>query len=65
MYKFRKTVGKPKFSDQFSKIVICYKQKGYNIDVIKQHACLAVDQFAYLFNCMPVSRDSDSIMTPT
>ena len=42
MYNFRKNVGKPEFSDHFSKIVICYKGKGYNIDVIKQSACLAV-----------------------
>ena len=42
----------------FSKIVEFYKQKGYNIDVIKQSACLTVspfkvDYFAYLFNCRP------------
>ena len=44
MYKLIKIVGKPEFSDQFSKIVICYKRKGYNIDVIKQSACLALTQ---------------------
>ena len=42
-YKFRKIVGKPEFSDHFSKIVICYKRKGYNIDVMKQSACLAIN----------------------
>ena len=50
--KFRKNVGKPEFSDHFSKIVI------------KQSACLAVkpirvDHFAYLFDCTPVGRASD------
>ena len=55
------------FSDQFSKIVICYKWKGYNTDVIKQSACLVVDpimvdHFAYPFNCMLVGRGSDSMM---
>ena len=60
VYKFRKIVGKLEFSDQFSKIVICYKRKGYTINVIKQSACSAinpitVDHFAYLFNCTPVS----------
>ena len=55
------------FSDQFSKIAICYKRKGYNIDAIKQSACLAVDHimvdhFAYLYNCSPVGRGSESII---
>ena len=27
------------FSDHFIKFVICYKRRGYNIDVIKQPAC--------------------------
>ena len=27
VYKFRKIVGKPEFSDHFSKIVTCYKRK--------------------------------------
>ena len=59
MYKFGKFARKPEFSDQFSNLVICYKQKGYNIDIIKQSAWLAVnpiivDHFAHLFNCTPV-----------
>ena len=67
---FRKFVGKAISSDHFSKIVIRYKQKGYNIDVIKQSACLLVnlvmvDYFACLFNCTPVGQDSDNMMAPT
>ena len=31
------------FSDQFSKIAICYNRKKFNIDIIKQTACLVVD----------------------
>ena len=46
MYKIRKNVSKPYLSDYFSEIVKCYKQKGYNIDVIKQSACLAVNLIA-------------------
>ena len=47
---------------------MCYKRNGYNIDVMKQAACLAVnpitvDHFAFLFNCTPVGRGSDSVMT--
>ena len=63
MHKIRKIVGKSRFSDHCSKIDICYKLTGYNIDVIKRSACLAVhlisvDHFAYLFNSTPVGRDS-------
>ena len=65
MYKFRKIVGKSEFSDDFSKIVICSKRKGYNIDVIKQSACLAGDHFAYAFNFAPVGRGLDAMMVPT
>ena len=51
-------------------MVKCYKRKGYNTDVIKQSVCLTdnpitVDYFAYLFNCTPVGRDSDSVMAQT
>ena len=61
MYKFRNNLGKRKFSDQFSKVDICYKEKGYNTGAIKQPACLAVvqitvDHFAYPFNNTPVGR---------
>ena len=43
---------------------------GYTIDVIKQFACLAVnpitvDHFAYLSDCTPMGRGSDSVMVPT
>ena len=48
----------------------CSVIKGYNIDVIKQSACLVVnpimvDQFAYLFNCMLVGRGSEPEMAPS
>ena len=63
--KLRKSVGKLKCSDQFSKIHMLL-----TFDVIKLSACLAVDPitveyFAFLFNCTPVNRDLDSIMAPT
>ena len=38
VYKLRKIV--PDFSYHFSKNAICYKRKGYNIDVKKQTVCL-------------------------
>ena len=71
MYKFKKKiVGRPEFSDHFSKIVMCYKRKDYTVDVIKQSACLAVNPitvelFAYLFNCTTVGQDLDFVMAPT
>ena len=67
VYKLRNIVGKFEFFYHFCKSVICYNRKRYNTDVIKQSACLAVnpitvDQFAYLFNCTPLGRGSDSVM---
>ena len=58
------------FSDQFRKIIMRYKRIGYNLNVMRQSACLVinpitVDGFAALFNCTPVDRASDSMMAPT
>ena len=41
-----------------------YKKIGYNIDVLRQTACLVVNpikvnRFAYLLNCTTVGRASD------
>ena len=58
------------FSAQFIKIISHYKKIGYNINVLQQTACLVVNpitvgNFAFLFNCTPVGRTSDSMMVPT
>ena len=51
--------------------MLCYYKKiGYNINVLQQTACLVVNpitvgNFAFLFNCTPVGRTSDSMMVPT
>ena len=63
VYKFRKKNGKNDFP-YFKKIIVCYKKIGYNIDVLRQTACLVVypikvNSFAYLFNCTTVGRASD------
>ena len=47
-----------------------YKKIGYNINVLQQTACLVVNpitvgNFAFLFNCTPVGRTSDSMMVLT
>ena len=38
--KFRKIIGKTDFSYHFKKIILRYKKIGYNIDVLRQTACL-------------------------
>ena len=70
VYKLKKIVGSNNFLAQFIKIISNYKKIGYNINVLKQTACLVVNpitvgNFAFLFNCTPVGRTSDSMMVPT
>ena len=64
VYKFRKIIGKNDFPYHFKKIIVRYKKIGYNINVMRQTACLVVNpikvnSFAYLFNCTTVGRTSD------
>ena len=68
--KFKKIRGMTDFSDQFRKIIMRYTLIGYNLNVMRQSACLVinpitVDGYATLFNCMPVDRASDSMMALT
>ena len=58
------------FPDQLRKIIMRYKRIGYNLNVMRQSACLVinpitVDGYAALFNCTLVDRSSDSMMAPT
>ena len=64
VYKFRKIIRKNDLPYHFKKIIVRYKKIGYNIDVLRQTACLVVypvkiNSFAYLFNCTTVGRASD------
>ena len=64
VYKFRKIIGKNDFPYHFKKMIVRYKQIGYNINVMLQTACLVVNpvkvnSFAYLFDCTTVGRTSD------
>ena len=64
VYKFRKIICKNDFPYHFKKIIIRYKKIGYNINVMRQIACLVVNpikfnSFAYLFDCTTVGRTSD------
>ena len=70
VYKFKRIVGKPNFSDQFKKIVKRYIRVGYNLDIIRQSACLVVNpitvySYGFLFNCTTVGRASDSMTALT
>ena len=63
-------MGRTDFSDKFKKIIIRYKRIGYDLNAMRQSACLVVNQimvdnFAALFNCTPVDRASDSMMDPS
>ena len=59
-----KIFGKNDFPYHFKKIIVRYEKIGYNINVMRQTACLVVHpvkviSFAYLFNCTTVGRFSD------
>ena len=64
-------IGKNDFSFQFRKIKKVTDVNGFNLNVMRQSACLVfnpiimVDNNAAFFNCTPVDRESDSMMAPT
>ena len=67
VYKFWKVIGKYDFPYHFKNIIVRYKKIGYNVDVLRQTACLVVNpikvnNFAYLFDCTTVGRASDWMM---
>ena len=60
------------FSGQLGKVIIPLRNKhiGYNINVMRQSACLVFDPimlygFTPLLNCTPVDRSLDYKMSPT
>ena len=68
VYKFRKIYTCNDFSTQFRKIILRYIKFGYNINVIRQTACIMVNlitlnNFASLFGCTPPDRQSTEITT--
>ena len=59
VYKFKRIVGKPNFSDQFKKIVKRYVRVGYNLDIMQKPACLVLNpitvySYEFLFTCTTV-----------
>ena len=70
VYKFKKLIERNDFSFQFRKIIARYRRIGYNLNVMRQSACLVfnpitVDNYAAFFNCTPVGRASHSMMDPS
>ena len=43
VYKFEKVRGKTDFSDQFRKIIMRHNRIGYNLNVMRQSACLVIN----------------------
>ena len=43
MYRLKKIIGSDNLSAQFIKIISHYKKIGYNINVLRQTACLVVN----------------------
>ena len=69
VYKFKKIRDMTDFSDQFRKIIMRYKCICYNLNVMRQSACLVtnpitVDGYTTLCICTPVDRASDNMMAP-
>ena len=59
----KQIVGRADFSDQFRKITVRYKRIGYNINIMRQSACLVVNPItvnnvASLFHCRWVGRQT-------
>ena len=58
------------FSIQKNRYTLQTYTVGYNLNVMRQSACLVfnpimVDNYAAFFNCTPVGLASDSMMAPT
>ena len=66
VYKFKKIIGNPNFSNLFKRIVNRFKTAGYSLDIMRQTACLDFNQimvegYAALFSCTAVVQASDSM----
>ena len=61
VYKFKRIVRKPNFCNQFKKIVKHYIRVWYNLNIMRQSACLVLNpipvySYGFLFNCTTVSQ---------
>ena len=66
VYKFKKIIGNPNFSDLFKRTVNRFKGAGYTLDIFRQTACIVFNQimfegYAAHFSCSAVVKASDSM----
>ena len=66
VYKFKKIIGNPNFSNLLKRIVNRFKRAGYSLDIMPQTACLVFDPimvegYAALLSCVAVVQASDSM----
>ena len=66
VYKFKKIIGNPNFSNRFKSIVNRLKRAGYTLHIMRQTACLVFNQimvegYAALLSCTAVVQASDSM----
>ena len=59
VYKFKKIIGNPNFSNLFKRTVNLFKRAGYALDIMRETACLVfnpimVEGYAALFSCTAV-----------
>ena len=64
VYKFESILGNSTFNDQFKKIIKRYKNVGYNLDIMRQSAYLAVNpitvySYGFVYNYTTVGQASD------
>ena len=64
VYKFKKIIRNPNFSNLFKRIVNRFKRAWYTSDIMRQTACLVfysimVEGYAALFSCTAVVQASD------
>ena len=67
---YKRIVGKSNFSDKFKKIVKRYIRVGYNLDIMRQSACLVLNpitvySYGSPFNCTTVGQVSHSMTALT
>ena len=65
VYRFKKIIGNPNFSNLLKRIVNRFKRAGYSLDIMRQTACLVfnpimVEGYAALFSCTAVVQASNS-----
>ena len=66
VYKFKKMIGNPNFSNLFKRILNRFKRAGYTLDIMRQTTCLVfnpitVEGSAALSSCTAVVQTSDSM----